>query len=92
MLAACEFALGQPREIVFAGERGNIGLHALLHELRRRFAPNKVVLHADPALAAWVPGIESMTAPAGGASVYVCRNYACQLPVSEPAKFAELIQ
>jgi len=77
---------------VFAGERGGVPLNALLHELRRRFVPNKVVLHADPALADWVPGIEGMTASGNGASVYVCRNYACQLPVSEPAKFAELIQ
>ena len=92
MLAACEFALGEPREIVFAGEHNSPALNALLRELRRRFVPNKVVLYADPALTAWIPGIESMTAPAGGASVYVCRNYACQLPVSEPARFAELIQ
>jgi uncharacterized protein YyaL (SSP411 family) len=92
MLAACEFALGEPREIVFAGEPGSPPLNALLRELHRRFVPNKVVLRAGPALAAWIPGIESMTAPAAGASVYVCRNYACQLPVSEPARFAELIQ
>jgi uncharacterized protein YyaL (SSP411 family) len=92
MLAACEFALGEPREIVFAGQPGSPPLGALLHELRRRFVPNKVVLQADPALSSWIPGIESMTAPAAGASVYVCRNYACQLPVSEPARFAELIQ
>jgi uncharacterized protein YyaL (SSP411 family) len=50
------------------------------------------VLRAALDLADWIPGIESMTAPAGSAGVYVCRNYACQLPVSEPARFAELIQ
>jgi uncharacterized protein YyaL (SSP411 family) len=92
MLAACEFALGEPREIVFAGEQGSPALNALLRELHRRFVPNKVVLRAEPGLSGWIPGIESMTAPAGGAGVYVCRNYACQLPVSEPARFAELIQ
>jgi uncharacterized protein YyaL (SSP411 family) len=27
-----------------------------------------------------------------GARAYVCRNYTCRLPVSEPAQFAELIQ
>jgi uncharacterized protein YyaL (SSP411 family) len=47
---------------------------------------------AGPELKDWVPGIGAMTAPSGGAAVYVCRNYACQLPVSEPAQFAELIQ
>jgi uncharacterized protein YyaL (SSP411 family) len=92
MLAACEFALGEPREIIFAGENGSAPLNALLRELRNRFVPNRVIMRADPQLAGWVPGIEAMTAPAGRAAVYVCRNYACQLPVSEPAQFAELIQ
>ena len=27
-----------------------------------------------------------------GASVYVCRNYACELPVTDPSKLAELLQ
>jgi uncharacterized protein YyaL (SSP411 family) len=92
MLAACEFAIGEPREIIFAGERRSGALNALTRELRRRLVPNRVVMLADPQLAGWVPGIESMTAAPGSASVYVCRNYACQLPVSEPAQFAELIQ
>jgi uncharacterized protein YyaL (SSP411 family) len=92
MLAACEFALAEPREIVFAGERGSPAMDALLRELHLRFIPNRVVMLADRSLAAWAPGIEGMTAPAGSASVYVCRNYACQLPVSEPSQFAELIQ
>ena len=92
MLAACEFALSEPREIVFAGARGTAALEGLLRELHRRFVPNRVVMLADPKLAGWVPGIEDMSAPAGGASVSVCRNYTCQLPVSEPAQFGELIQ
>jgi uncharacterized protein len=91
MLAACEFALGEPREIVFAGERGSGPLNELLRELHRRFVPNKVVLHAGPALAGWVPGIEEMKARDAEASVYVCRNYACQLPVSTAAEFGALI-
>jgi uncharacterized protein YyaL (SSP411 family) len=63
-----------------------------VRELRRRFVPNRVAMLAGPELKDWVPGIGAMTAPSGGAAVYVCRNYACQLPVSEPAQFAELIQ
>jgi len=91
MLAACEFALGEPREIVFAGERGSGLFKELLREMHRRFVPNKVVLHAGPALAGWVPGIEEMKARDAEASVYVCRNYACQLPVSTAAEFGALI-
>jgi uncharacterized protein YyaL (SSP411 family) len=92
MLAACEFSLGEPREIVFAGAKNSPELHVLLRELHRRFVPNRVVLLADPALAAWAPGIEGMKPHNAPASVYVCRDFACQLPVSTAAEFAELIQ
>jgi uncharacterized protein YyaL (SSP411 family) len=97
MLAGCEFLLGEPREIILAGERDSAEMRALLSELHSRFVPNRVVLLVDTeetrrALAAGIPSIESMS-PAGGlARAYVCRNYTCQLPVSEPAQFAELIQ
>jgi len=97
MLTACEFLLGEPREIIFAGARDSAAMQALLRELHRRFVPNRVVLMLDSpearrSLAAGIPSVETMAAPAGSASAYVCRNYTCQLPVSEPARFAELIQ
>ncbi|MEO8591775.1 MAG: thioredoxin domain-containing protein, partial [Candidatus Solibacter sp.] len=96
MLAACEFALGEPREIILAGPRDSAALKAMLRELNTRFIPNRVVLLVDSPetqqkLASSVPAIASMGAE-GGVRAYVCRDYTCQLPVSEPARFAELIQ
>ena len=97
MLTACEFLLGAPREIILAGRRDSAEMRALLAELNARFVPSRVVLLVDSpetqhALAAGIPSIESMNPPEAGARAYVCSNYTCQLPVSEPAKFAELIQ
>jgi uncharacterized protein YyaL (SSP411 family) len=97
MLTACEFLLGEPREIILAGRLDSAEMRALLHELNTRFVPSRVVLlvdspEAQQALAAGIPSVESMRPLDGRASAYVCRNYTCQLPVSEPAKFAELIQ
>ena len=72
-------------------------MRALLRELHTRFVPNRVVLLVDSpetqqALAAGIPSVASMNPLRGRASAYVCRNYTCQLPVFEPAQFAELIQ
>jgi uncharacterized protein YyaL (SSP411 family) len=97
MLTACEFLLGEPREIMLAGQRDTPEMQALIRELHMRFVPNRVVLLVDSpeaqrALSSGIPSIESMHPLEGRASAYVCRNYTCQLPVSEPAKFAELIQ
>jgi uncharacterized protein YyaL (SSP411 family) len=97
MLAACEWILSQPREIILVGEKEAVDTRALLRVLRRRFVPNRILLLVDSpetqkALAAGIPSIESMTKLAGRAGAYVCRNYTCQLPVSEADRFAELIQ
>jgi hypothetical protein len=97
MLAACDFLLCEPQEAVLVGEREAADTVALAQVLRSRFAPNRVVLLVDSAetrrkLAAGIPAIESMEKIGGRASAYVCRGYACQLPVCEPEKLAALIQ
>jgi uncharacterized protein YyaL (SSP411 family) len=97
MLTACEFLLGEPREIILAGTRDSAEMQGLLRELHSHFVPSRVVLlvdsaEAQQALAAGIPSVASMNPVDGRASAYVCRNYTCQLPVSEPAQFAELIQ
>ena len=97
MLAACEFRLGEPRQIVIAGDKDAADTLALTRTLYSHFVPPRIVLLVDStetrqALAARIPAIAAMQKTAGRAAVYVCRNYTCQLPVSEPAQFVELIQ
>ena len=43
-------------------------------------------------LASVAPWTEAMRAPDGRPAAFVCRDHVCQLPVSDPARFAELIQ
>ncbi|HLK66800.1 MAG TPA: thioredoxin domain-containing protein [Bryobacteraceae bacterium] len=97
MLVACEFFLGEPRQIILAGERESADTRELVRTLYSHFVPARVILLVDSdttrrTLAAGIPTIASMQKVDGRASAYVCRNYTCQLPVSEPGKFAELIQ
>jgi len=94
LLAAYEFSLSKPKQIVLVG---TAGLEKLLHELNSRFLPNKIVLLVDgepsrKALSAYLPVLETMTEKGGQATAYVCENYACQLPTADPKKFAELLQ
>ncbi len=97
LLAACEFRLAQPRQIVVVGERGREDTQDLLRVIRTRFIPNRVLLLIDSAetrraLAVGAPAVEAMQPINGRASAYVCRNFACQLPVSEGSALAELLQ
>jgi uncharacterized protein YyaL (SSP411 family) len=96
MLSACEFYLGEPRQIVFAGKPDAADTHALLHTLRERFIPIRISMLVDAPetrqkLAAWIPAIEGMQPVGGRAAVYVCRHFTCQLPVTDPQQFAALL-
>ncbi len=97
MLAACEFRLGQARQIVLVGERDGDDTKALLRTLNARFVPDKIVLLVDSeearaALSAGIPAVAAMEKVAGRASAYVCRDYTCQMPVNTADALAELIQ
>jgi hypothetical protein len=62
-----------------------------------RFSPNRVLISIDSeetrrAFADRIPAIAAMREVDGRAAAYVCRNYACQLPVSSPDELAGLLQ
>jgi uncharacterized protein YyaL (SSP411 family) len=97
MLAACEFLSSEPQQIVIVGEKESADTQALLHAMFTKFSPNRVVMLVDSeetraALAAGIPSIAEMHKLDGRAAAYVCRNYACQLPVSNPAELTGLLQ
>jgi uncharacterized protein YyaL (SSP411 family) len=96
MLVALDYSLSAPREIVIAGEADGPGTQELSRTLQREFVPNKIVLLADDQhreqLATWNPAIAGMRPRAQQTAVYVCENYACQLPVTEPSDLLRLIQ
>ncbi len=97
MLAACELQLNEPRQIIIAGDRDAADTRALLQTVHARFVPSRILLLIDSeetrnALSAGAPAVASMHKLNGRAAAYVCRNFTCQLPVSEAAALAELLQ
>jgi uncharacterized protein YyaL (SSP411 family) len=96
MLAALDWFLHKPKQIVLAGAAGSAELAALAAEVHRRYLPGRVILMLDTeesrrALAARLPALAGMAANPGPAVAYVCEDFACRLPVSEPAAFRELL-
>ena len=81
MLAALEYSRSKPVQIVLAGSREAI--EPFLSELRRRFLPFATVLLAAHAPADY---------PSQPAAAYVCENFACQLPSTDPSEFAKSIE
>jgi uncharacterized protein YyaL (SSP411 family) len=91
LLLAADFLAAGPREIVIAGELDRPEVRAMLAEVRRRFLPQRVVAlcnaAADSELIPLLAGREP--SPESGARAYVCRNWACKLPVDTAARLAE---
>ncbi len=81
MLAALDFQRTPPRQVVIAGRRGAPDASALVERVHRRFAPNKILMLAEDISASGMklPPID------GKAAAYVCENWTCRLPVTDPS-------
>jgi hypothetical protein len=88
-LCALDFYLTTPKEIVIIGPRDDVATRALLAVAFARYGPNKVVAGAEsPSHDAPSPLLEERELAGGRPTAYVCENYACQLPVTEPEALA----
>src|SRR5437016_12345367 len=89
MLLALDYSLGKPRQIVIAGKKDSPETKALLAEVRRHFLPKMILLLADTAegqkyLGEKNEAIRAMSMVAGKAAAYVCENFTCKAPVTDP--------
>ncbi len=96
MLVALDYQSGRERQIVIAGKPDAPDTRALLSEVSRHFLPNKIVLLADGAegqryLEQKLEAISDMSMIKGKAAAYVCENFTCQAPVTEPDALARLL-
>jgi uncharacterized protein YyaL (SSP411 family) len=89
-LCALDFNLGPVVEVALVAPADN-GLAPLAAEVFGRYLPNRVVAgmrEGDPAAATGLPLLEGRRVVDGRPTAYVCRNYACDLPATDPATLA----
>ena len=87
MLCALELALEVPRQVVLAGDPGAEDFRALAAVPHENLGPRRTIARADLAL----PWTMALAAAGGRATAYVCEDFTCQLPVSEPAALRRAI-
>jgi hypothetical protein len=89
-LCAHDFNVGPVTEVALLGPSRD-ALRPLVAEVFRRYLPNRVVagaIGAEPAAVAGVPLLEARGPVDGKATAFVCRNYACELPVTDAPSLA----
>jgi uncharacterized protein YyaL (SSP411 family) len=96
MLVAVENSLGKPRQIVIAGKQDSQGTKALLKEVHRHFLPNTIVILADGGegqkyLGEKNEAIRAMSLVERKPAVYVCENFTCKAPVTDPKALRDLL-
>jgi uncharacterized protein YyaL (SSP411 family) len=90
-LCALDFALGRPKEIAIVGDPAGDDTRALLRVVRGAYRPNQVVAVGPPGGETVVPLLAGRTPSNGRATAFVCENFTCRLPVTDPEALASLL-
>jgi hypothetical protein len=96
MLVAFDFSLSKPRQVVVAGKKDAPETKALLKEVHRHFLPKTILLLADGSdgqkyLGEKNEAIRTMSTVEGQSAAYVCENFTCKAPVTNPQQLSELV-
>ncbi len=74
----------------------HLGLAALLTEARRRYLPNMVIIVIADTASREIFGprhstIENLPDTVTEPTAYLCENYACRLPVTDPEQLRKML-
>jgi uncharacterized protein YyaL (SSP411 family) len=89
-LVAQSFYVSKPKEIAIIGDVNDADTQAMLDVVNEIYRPFVVV--AVGAKDSPVPLLNGRDQIGGKATVYVCENFACKLPVNEVGKLRELLK
>ena len=90
MAAALSIAHAAPEQIVVVGSAHTDQTQALWHAANKPYRPFATMLRIEPGetqqrLATRMPWIGAMSLRDGQPAAYVCRNFACDAPTTDPA-------
>jgi uncharacterized protein YyaL (SSP411 family) len=97
LLSALQRGVGPSLEVVIAGRPGADDTEALLRVVRGMYLPQAAVLVVPPgkegaSIRRLAPYTEAHEPIDGRAAAYVCRDFACKLPTTDPGKLSELLE
>ena len=97
MITALQRGIGPSLEVVIVGEPDREDTRSLLAVVHSTYLPQAAVLlippgeHGEP-VRRLTPFTRAYETVDGRAAAYVCRDFQCKLPTTDPAKLAELLE
>jgi uncharacterized protein YyaL (SSP411 family) len=92
-MTALDFAVGPSVEIVIVGAPDAEATRDLVETVRASYLPRSVTLLKapgdQPALSAVAPWTDALVPAGDRATAYVCRDFRCELPATDPAALRE---
>ncbi len=88
-LAGLEFAFGSSREIVLCGNPDDETLRKMLDIINSNYLPGTVVINKpddDSKITELAPFTKEQKQIDGKPTVYICTNFACSAPLTDPAE------
>ena len=93
-LNALLFAYGPSYEVVISGDPQAEDTQIMLDRLRQHYSPNQVLVfrpEQDKTLFELIPALKYQESIEGRATAYVCQNFQCNAPTTDPDKMIELL-
>jgi uncharacterized protein YyaL (SSP411 family) len=91
LLGAADLAINGATEVAIVGDPDSSDFRALTAEVGRQYLPALVLAGGTPGDGAGVALLEDREAREGRATGYVCRQYLCSEPTSDPRRLASLL-
>ena len=91
-LAVVDFLTEGPVELAFIGNAVQGSLSSLQQAVAQFYLPNRIIAASSPLTPSSLPLLKDRPTVSGMPSLYICRNYTCRQPITDPRLVAEALQ
>ncbi|MEQ1793166.1 MAG: aldo/keto reductase [Nitrospira sp.] len=91
-LAVVDFLTEGPVELALVGDEGQGAFQSLRRAVAEEYVPNRIIASTESNAGSTLPLLQGKAIVAGQPALYVCRNFSCQRPVTDPHAVAEALR
>ncbi|MBX3330085.1 MAG: DUF255 domain-containing protein [Nitrospira sp.] len=91
-LAVVDFLTEGPVELAIVGDESQDTVRALREAVAHYYLPNRIIATGSLGPSSSLPLLKDRPAVSGKPTLYICRNYTCRQPITDPRSVAEALE